>query len=384
MNTRKIVLTVLGILLIVVSIYVAKVIIDNKTTPRPRPEKVVKIVFADTVRNGIVPIIVAANGNVLAKRRVELYSEVQGVFLKGNKLFRTGQEYTSGEAIIRIDAAEYRASVQSAKSNLYNLITTIMPDLRLDYPEIYPKWQSFLDGFDINKTTPPLPEMTSEKEKFFITGRGVLTNFYNVKNLEERLYKYSISAPFTGILTDALVTEGTLVRAGQKLGDFIDVGEYELEVSVSKSYSDLLKIGALVELTNLDNTQTFQGKVMRINGRVDQATQTIKAYIEINDKRLSEGMYLEAHLNAKEEQNAIEIDRGLLLEDNKIFVVRDTILDVIDVDPVYFTDKKVVVKNVPDGDIIVSKPVVGAYVGMSVKIYKDKNATPETANIDKP
>lgn len=384
MNTRKIALTILGLLLIIISFFAASSIIKNKTTLRPKPEMVVKLVVVDTVENGTIPILVKANGNVLAKRRVELYSEVQGIFLRGNRIFKNGQVFRSGEVIIRIDAAEFAASVQSAKSNLYNLITSLMPDLRLDYPEIYPKWETYLTNFDLSKSTPPLPEMTSEKEKYFISGRAILTNYYNVKNLEQRLYKYTISAPFNGVLTDALVTEGTLVRAGQKLGEFINVGEYELEVSISKSYSDLLKIGEEVALANLDNTQIYKGKVVRINGRVDQASQTIKAYIEINDNTISEGMYLEAILNAREEQNAIEIDRGLLLENNMIFVVRDSVLDLIPVEPVYFSDKKVVLKNVPDGDIILSKPVVGAYAGMLVKIYTAKNNVVETANATNP
>ena len=369
MNTRKIILSVLGVLLIIVSIYGAKAIIDSKTTPKPKPEKVVKTVFVDTVKNGTVPIIVPANGNLTAKQRMELYSEVQGVFSTGNKLFKTGQEYRAGETIIRIDASEYAASVQSAKSNLYNLITSIMPDLRLHYPEVYPKWQEYLNGFDITEGTPPLPELTTEKEKYFISGRGILTNYYNVRNLEQRLSKYRIAAPFSGVLTEALVTEGTLIRAGQKLGEFIDTDVYELEVAVSKTFSDLLKVGETVELANLDKTKTYSGKVTRINGRVDQASQTIKAFIEVKDENLREGMYLEANLSARGETDAIEIDRGLLLENDKIFVVRDSILDLIDVKPVYFSDKKVVLKEVPDGLTIISKPVVGAYAGMLVKIF---------------
>ncbi|MBD1262333.1 HlyD family efflux transporter periplasmic adaptor subunit [Maribacter polysiphoniae] len=368
---RKSILSILGVLIIVASVFVAKMIIDSKSNARPKAEKIVKTVFAKKVKNGKVPIIVPANGNLKAKNRLELYAEVQGVFRGGSKLFRPGQKYSKGESIIRIDASEYKANVQSAKSNLYNELTSIMPDLRLDYPEIFPKWQAYLSGFNIEETTPKLPEMTSEKEKFFISGRGILTTYYNVKNLEQRLSKYRISAPFNGILTDALVTEGTLIRSGQKLGEFINTDVYELEVSISKKFSDLLRVGEQVMLTNLDKVNTYQGKVTRINGSVDQATQTIKAYIEVRDSGLREGMYLEANLDAKEEANAIEIDRNLLLENNRIFVVRDSILDMIDVEPVYFSNKKVVLKNVPDGLTILSKPVIGAYTGMLVKQYQE-------------
>ena len=370
MNTRKIILAILGVLLIVASIYGAIAIVKSKNTPRPSPAKVVKTVYVDTVRNREVPIVVPANGNLVAKQRMELYSEVQGVFQGGNKLFKPGQAYRAGETIIRIDAAEYYASVQSAKSNLYNLITSIMPDLRLDYPEITTKWQDYLNSFNLDRTTPELPEMTSEKEKYFISGRGILTSYYDVKNMEQRLAKYGIRAPFNGIVTEALVTEGTLVRAGQKLGEFIDTGIYELEVAISKTFSDLLKIGEKVELRNLDNSRNYEGTISRINARVDQATQTITAFIEVQDPNLKEGMYMEASLNAREEVNAIEIDRSLLMENDRIFVVRDSVLDLIDVNPVYFTDKSVVLKDVPEGTTIISKPVVGAYSGMLVKVDK--------------
>ncbi|WP_289645022.1 efflux RND transporter periplasmic adaptor subunit [Maribacter aestuarii] len=370
---RKIILSVLGVLLIVLSIFLAKMIVDNKKTFRPKAEKVVKTVFTEVVENEIIPIVVTANGNLMAKQRVELYAEVQGVFRRGNKLFKEGQKYNKGETIISIDASEYAASVQSAKSNLYNQLTSIMPDLRLDYPDIFPKWQTYLNNFDMSKSTPALPEMTSENEKFFISGRGILTSYYNVKNLEQRLTKYRIIAPFSGVLTEATVTEGTLVRAGQKLGEFINPAVYELEVSVSKTYSDLLKVGERVKLTTLDSPDIYEGKVSRINGRVDQATQTIKAYIEVDNENLREGMYLEANLDARKEENAIEVDRNLLLEDNKIFVVKDSVLDVIDVRPIYFSDKRVVLKDVPDGTTIMSKPLIGAYTGMAVKIYKDQS-----------
>ena len=374
MDKRKIVLSVLGILLIIASIYGAIAIVNSKNTPKPRPDKVVKTVFVETVKNGTIDIVVPANGNLKAKRRVELYAEVQGVFNAGNKLFRAGQKYSSGETIIRINASEYAASVQSAKSNLYNQITSIMPDLRLDYPDFFDKWQRYLNGFDMAKSTPKLPEMTSDKEKYFISGRGILTSYYNVKNLEQRLSKYRIAAPFNGVLTEALVTEGTLIRSGQKLGEFINTDVYELEVAVSKTYSDLLKLGETVELIDLDGAKKYTGTVSRINGNVDQASQTIKAFIEVKDENLKEGMYLEANLSAKKETDAIEVDRGLLREDDKIFVVRDSILDLIDVKPVYFSNKKVVLKNVPDGLTIVSKPVVGAYAGMLVKIYDEKTS----------
>lgn len=364
---RKLILAILGVLLIAGAIYGAKIIINSKSKTRKAPSKVIKTVFVDTVKNTSIPIIIPANGNLVAKRRVEIYSEVQGIFKPGSKLFKPGEKYQKNEAFISINDTEYYANVQLAKSNLYNSIAAVLADLRLDFPEVFLKWETYLKSYNLNKPTPKLPKMVSEKENYFITGRSIVSNYYTVKNLEQRLSKYTISAPFKGILTEALVTEGTLIRSNQKLGEFIDPSVYEMEVSLSKTFASLLDVGETVELNNLERTKKYSGIVSRVNGSINSATQTIAVYIEIKNSSLKEGMYLEANLNAKKEKNAIEINRGLLLDEDKIFIVRDSVLDMINVRPVYFSNTKVVLKDIPDGTIILSSPFPGAYVGMMVK-----------------
>ncbi|MBU2927426.1 efflux RND transporter periplasmic adaptor subunit [Winogradskyella psychrotolerans] len=368
---RKIILSVIGVALIIGAFIFANYLIDNKHKPKPVVPKVVKTVLVDTVKNTTVPVVISANGNLSAMQRVELYSEVQGVFKTGTKLFKPGQKFSKGETLIRLDASEYYASVQSAKSELYNSIAAIMPDLRLDFPDIFQKWQTYLNGFDLSKATPTLPEISGEKENYFITGRGIVSAYYNVKNLEQRLTKYRISAPFTGILTEALITEGTFVRSGQKLGEFINPSIYEMEVAISKSFADILKVGEYVTLTNLDGTKTYDGKVSRVNGSIDATTQTITAYIEVKHNDLKEGMYLEANLNAEKVEDAIEIDRNLLLDSQEIYVVKDSLLDVIAVEPAHYSNTSVVLKGVPNGTIILRKPVPGAYAGMHVTAIKN-------------
>ncbi|MFT7451985.1 MAG: membrane fusion protein (multidrug efflux system) [Patescibacteria group bacterium] len=368
---RKIILFFLGAILIIGAFFAANKIIESNKKVRPIAPKIVKTVFAESVTNGIIPITIPANGTLVAKNRLELYAEVQGVFRSSAHDFKAGQNYRRGETLLSIDASEYYASVQAAKSDFLNLVTSIMPDLRLDYPEAFPSWQAYLNNFDFKKSVPLLPAISSEKVKYFITGRGIFSSYYSVKNLEQRLGKYRITAPFSGILTEALVTKGSLIRQGQKLGEYIDPSVYELELSIEKAFSDLMKLGEKVTLTAMDSEKEYLSKVTRINGKIDQATQTIKVFVEVRGADLKEGMYLEARLSAKSEDNAIEISRKLLVNETQVFVLRDTILDIIEVEPVHFSDKTVILKGVPDGTRILSKPVSGAYAGMLVKEFKE-------------
>lgn len=381
---RKLILSGIGIVIIMGALFGAYLIIKNSTKPEPKVDKVIKTVFVETVKNTTVPITIPTNGNLVAKNRLELYAEVQGIFQNTAHDFKAGQAYNKGETLISINSSEYYASVQSAKSNLYNLITSIIPDLRLDFPVYFPVWENYLKNFSMDKSVAPLPEMNDEKVNYFITGRGILSSYYNVKNLEQRLSKYNIYAPFNGVLTEALVTKGTLIRPGQKLGEFIDTTVYELELAIGKTFSDLLQIGESVELKTLESNDKYVGHVTRINGKIDQATQTIKVFVEVKADNLKEGMYLEAQLEAKDEPNAIKISRKLLVNNSEIFILRDSVLDVIKVTPVYFSPNDVVIKGVPDDTQILSRPLPGAYSGMLVKVNKELDTTSaqvkETAN----
>ena len=369
---RRIISIVLGVLLLVGSVFIAKYLIDNKKKPKPSFDKIVKTVFVEKVENKDIPIVITTSGNLTAKHKIELYAEVQGVLKPSSKEFKAGTSYSKGESILRINSDEFYANLQAQKSNFYNVLTSIMPDIRLDYPDEYQKWEVYLNSFDINKTIPELPTLNSDKEKFFISGRGINSAYYNVKNLEVKLGKYNLRAPYNGILTEALVTPGTLVRAGQKLGEFIDPSVYEMEVSVNAEFADLLKKGNTVRLSNHEKTKEYMGKVIRINGKVDATSQTIKAYIQVANSDLREGTYLEANLSARSEKNAIEISRKLLVDNRQLFVVRDSILDLVDVEPVYFSAESAVIKGVENGTLMLSKPTPGAHQGMLVKIFEDK------------
>ena len=369
---RKILTIILGVILLAGAVLISKKFIANKNKPKPKFDKIVKKVFIDTVNNREIPIIITTSGNLTAKYKIEIFAEVQGVLKPSSKEFKAGTSYRKGESVLRINSEEFYANLQSQKSNFYNSITSILPDIRLDYPNEYQKWQDYLNSFDMNKTTPKLPLFTTDKEKYFISGRGINTSYYNVKNLEVKLGKYSLRAPYNGILTEALVTPGTLVRVGQKLGEFINPSIYEMEVSVNASFADLLKKGNSVKLHNLEKTKEYIGKVIRINGKVDATSQTIKAYIQVAHKDLKEGMYLEANLIAKSEKDAIEVSRKLLIDNKQLFVVRDTVLELIDVNPVYFSAENVVLKGIENGTLILSKHVPGAYDGMQVDILQDK------------
>lgn len=365
---RKIITSIIGLLFIGAAFLLARQLATARSQPKPIENKVKLPVSIETVRNTSTPITLKTSGNLVAKNKVDIYSEVSGIFKSSAGEFKPGSQYGKGQTLLLINSDEFRANIKAQKSNLYNQMVLFMPDLRLDYPEAFPNWERYITDFDVQAPLAAFPEPQSEKEKLFLSGKGIYTSFFNITNLEERLDKYVIRAPFSGVLTEALVNPGALVRNGQKLGEFISIGVYEMEVDINVAYQDLLAVGKSVELYNLERTNKWPGKVIRVNGKVNQASQTIKVFIQVVDAKLREGMYLEADLVAKEENDTYELDRKLLFDENKLFIVKDSTLDVVEVQPIFFKESTVVVKGLVDGQRLMAKPVPGAYKGMRITL----------------
>ena len=367
---RQIIISLIGLLIIAAGFF-AKNHFASREKPAPKKiEKAIPAVFTQVVKNGSTPVNVTASGNLAARDRIEIFSEVQGIFEYSSKSFKPGVNYASGSVLMRLNSDEHRANLRAQKSNLYNQIVALLPDLKFDYPEAFAKWQNYVTAFDVEQILKPLPTTSSDKEKLFIAGRNINSTWYNVKNMEERLSKYSIYAPFNGVLTEANIDKGALVRPGQKLGKFINPNIYELEVAINSSYADLLRVGNSVSLKNIEHTKTWKGKVNRLNSLIDPNTQTIQAFIRVSGKGLREGMYLEADLTAKNEANTFEVSRKLLVDNNKLYVLEGENLKLVEIEPVHFTDKTAVVRGLSDGTEILQKMLPGAYDGIQVKKFE--------------
>lgn len=366
---RKYITIIIAIVVLGIGFYGFKSLMNRERKPRPVPETIIQSVFVDEVVNHTFPLVISESGQLVSKNKLEVFAEVQGVMEKTGKEFKPGTTFRKGEVMVKIRNNDYYANLQAQKSALQNLITSIMPDLRLDYPEAFENWNNYLKTFDVNKRLKPLPEPKTEQEKYFISGKNIYTSFYNTKNQEIIYDKYTIRAPFTGILTEAMVNPGTVVRPGQQLGEFIDPNVYELEVAISKSFISSLQIGKKVTVSDPQNPATeWQGKVVRINGRVNPATQTVQVFIELSGKGLREGMYLSAQIQGEELDNVFEVQRNLLVQDEMLYIVRDSTLALTDVQVVHKTNNTVIVRGLENGMLVVSKAVPGTYEGMPVQI----------------
>lgn len=344
---------------------------QKKPADKKSVVKITKVVKAIPVKNETITTKLEITGRLQAAKKIELFTEVGGTLLPNNNRFREGNFFKKGALLVKVDNTEQMLGLLAQKSSLMNQITLMLPDLKSDYPGSFPAWRAYLDSMDVHKGLAPLPDPVSDQEKYFVSARNLYNLYYNIRSQESRMKKYTVRAPFSGSISMAGITEGTLVRAGQKLGEFMNTYAYELEASVNDGDIDLLKVGNEVILSTDNSSKTWKGKVIRISNIVDPATQTIKVFISVSGKELREGMYLTGVVTGREIQNAFEISRNLLIDQDKIYQIKDSSLSLLAVRPMHFTSENAIVTGIPDNTQILSEVVIGAYEGLKVNTYAE-------------
>jgi len=361
-----------GLLLLIVGIYVSNLIIDlNKAEPTYNNNSLTSV-HVEVVKNGSNKIEIERNGKLKSSNRISIISEVQGTKKKNrNKSFKEGVSFKKGETLIEINSSEFNSTVKQSRSELKNLIASVLPDIKIDYTENFNEWKSYFDNLSVENPISKIPNSSSEKENLFLVGRGIESAYYKVKNLEERLSKYKMQAPFDGVLVKGNISEGAYIVPNQVLGEFIDPNNFEVGVNIPVNLIEKIKLNQNVSIISNDNKNTITGKIKRINQKVDEMTQTIKIFIEFNNKNLFEGKFVEVKIPMGIIPNSQIISRSLLINDNYVFIAnKDDKISKINVTPLFYNKENVIVSGINDGARLITSNVSDIYEGMKIKVVQ--------------
>ena len=361
-----------GLLLLIVGSFVSNLIINiNKSEPNYNNNSLTSV-YIKVVKNNSNKIEIERNGKLQSSNRISIISEVQGIKKKHrNKNFKEGERFNRGETLIEINSDEFNSTVKQSRSELKNLIASVLPDIKIDYAENFNKWKNYFDNLSVEKPISNIPESASEKENLFLVGRGIESSYYKVKNLEERLSKYHIKAPFNGILVKGNISDGAFIVPNQILGEFIDPNNFEVGVDIPVNYLEKIKLNQSVSIISEGNKDDVIGKIKRINRKVDEMTQTVKIFIEFNNRNLFEGKFVEIKLPLGVIPKSQLISRSLLINDKYVFVAnKDDKISKAYVQPIFYNKKNVIVTGLENGTRLITSNVSGIYEGMKIKVVQ--------------
>ncbi|TVP98653.1 MAG: efflux RND transporter periplasmic adaptor subunit [Balneolaceae bacterium] len=307
-------------------------------------------------------------GRVRAENRLELFPEVQAKVLPGKKPFREGITFEKGEPILQLDDEEARLQLYASRSQFQTLAASLLPDIRLDYPDLLNRYEQWYDSLHPESTLPEIPDFEHQRMERFLTSRGVYNSYYQIKSAENRLEKFTIRAPFSGTLSVAKAEPGQSVGPLVHVGTLVDPKSYQLTATVRQSQIRNVRIGDIVELTDNHKSGSWAATVTRFNPSVDVRTQTVEIYLEVRGNGIREGMYLEGLLETGDPIKIAEIPKSALLRNGFVYAVMDGVTRQV---PVQVTDvghETVWVTGLSDGDEIIRD----AGIAMTGQIIREK------------
>lgn len=358
---------VLGLLLIVGGIGTCRKLAGSKALqPLNEAKASARAVRTIVAQNGPVRLSIPITGRLRATDRMLINAEVGGTLQRTGKTFREGVTFRQGEVLFRIDDGEVRAQLTAQQSAFLRTLVQLLPDLRIDLPNVAAKWEAYLKSVPVEGQLPALPKLDTEQERNYLAGRSVLDQYYGIRAVYERMGKYNVTAPFDGVVVGAAVEPGTIVTPGTRLGEFIAPGPLELETAIGASELALVHVGDTLRLTSTEGPGSWVGRIVRTGENIDATTQTVKLFVLVTGKDLRDGQYLSGAIEAGALTDAVSIPRSALLEDGSLYTVQDSALTKTPVEVLHQGVEQAVVRGLVNGQVVVTDRISGAYDGLRV------------------
>ena len=344
----------------------AEIIRKSRITDSLLHEKTSPIVNIKKIVNSDIISEITSSGRVLSLNNITITSEVNGK-LEGNYSIKKGVKFKKGDVLFRIKNTEMKLLVDAKKSNFMNLISSNLADIKMDFPEEYEKWNTFFGSITLDNKMLSFPTTNSSKEKNFISSRRILSEYLSLKSDEEKLRKYTVLAPFNGVISKSYTDISANVNVGSPIIDIIRNGKMEVELTVNTSEIDLISIGNKVILLEGDNT--FEGNITRKGGFVNENTQNISVFVEVSSKSvyLYNGMYLEAIIETKLNKSVSTLPRRSLISENEVFIVNElNKLEKKTVNIISEQGTQVIIDNLEENTNVVIEPLINTKEGTIV------------------
>lgn len=259
------------------------------------------VTFSDAVR---------AVGTARARKAIDLVAEASGRVTR--IAFHPGDEVAKGDILLELDDRAEQADLKAAEATLAEAQA------------------AFARQEQLNKTG-------NASDAAYQTAKGALLRAEAERDratvsLEDR----RIRAPFAGVVGLTDLVEGQMVDAATVVTTLDDLSVIEVDFSVPENLLSRLRPGQRVELTSAAwPGRIFEGRISRIDTRVDDATRSIALRAEVlnRDRALVGGMFLQVHLVLDERQQFAIPEQVLSVdgERNLVLLARDGVAQQVEI-----------------------------------------------------
>jgi len=306
----------------------------------------------------------AISGTMTPQEAATLRSEISGPVVQ--TYVEQGQPVKRGQPLARIDDTSIRETVLSAQSAARSA------KLALDNATRDAERQQRLEAAGA-----VAPRDVEAAQRALASAQAAMADAQSrLTAAQQQLTKTVFRSPFDGLVSERPVNAGDVVQPGTAIATVVNPASMRLAGSVPAEQLASLKIGTPVIFSvNGYGTQTFTGRIDRINPTADPATRQVRVYVTIPNEKstLVGGLFADGRV-ATESRRGIMIPTMAVDERGIAPIVRRIRSDTVESVPVQLgvrdnaSDQVEIRTGLSVGDTLLANAAQGLAPGTRVRI----------------
>jgi RND family efflux transporter MFP subunit len=357
---------------------------------RQKPAAVVPGVRVVPASPAAGPVVIRGEGTVAPLRQVNLVPQVGGEVVHVSPSMVDGGAFRSGELLVRIDPEDYRLAVTLARAKVEDAQSKL-ETLQAESAAALEEWRFHRRDKGAGGEPPPLlvkePQLQAAKAQ-------LAAQRAELRRAELSLERTEIHAPFNGRVSRESVDKGQVVTAGQSLAELY--GTDAAEVVVPLQPEDLAWFDipgftngegpgaeALVRARVAGEERSWQGRVLRSEGRLDEKTRMLGVVVGVDDPYgtrppLAVGLFVRVEILGASLAGAVRVPRAAVRQGDVAWVVEEGRLRFRPVTVARTQgDEALVTAGLEEGDLVAVSRLDEATDDMAVRAVRgDREGAP--------
>jgi RND family efflux transporter MFP subunit len=338
---------------------------EPEAVPGGATKRTAMLVEVTTAEEGTFRPRIAATGTVIPEREIHLSPLVGGEVIEVADAFEPGGRVAAGDVLLRIDPADYRATLQERRSALRQAEAD--RDIEQGRQEVAQQDYALLE----DSLGPENRSLVLREPQLAMAEARVEAARAQVRQAELDLRRTTIRAPFDALVLSREANLGSLVSPGEPAGRLVGLEAYWVETTVPVSRLPWIRFpgggaagGSAVTVRNRSawpDAVYREGRLARLVGELDTTTRMARVLVRVPDplgpdpERVDKpplilGSFLQVAIEGKPIESALRLPRDLVRQNDTVWVKADGVLDIREVDIVFRDREYAYIRDGLDAD----------------------------------
>lgn len=306
-------------LALLVTVATVLAVIDDTAdvTPTNTPPALQTVSVRDLVVSDI-KASVETFAEVRPRWSADIRAAVGGRIVEVRETALAGVQVAAGDALFRIESTQYETAVAAAELLLAEAHLALM---QADNRTTISRRQFEREGARApNELALHLPELR-------IAEHEVTSAEAQLRAAQQQLADTTITAPFSGFITERLISLGQTVTAGEPLLKLVDDNQFEMTAELSRESWELLDhpiTNQVAQLVDTAGTPMGTAVVRQGGGFLDQNTRQYRVFLEVRetkDQPILSGDFLRVLLTGRVVKDTLSIPDTALTRTGHVWFV---------------------------------------------------------------